>query len=177
MLRPGGRLIPSRLRAYGVPVNIPPDQRARHAVTAESTGRWQQWYGLDFTAWYRQMLRMPHPVVVPPTTAREWMTLEEPVLLADVDLASAVELFVDTTVQVITRRGGHLDGLLVYFEAWLTESRVLSTAPGNADENSSWMTPVWMMNEGLTLDAGESVRVTYRYGIGSAEHEVRIERG
>ena len=176
MLRPGARLVPSRLRVYGVPVSIPPDQRARHTVTAEDAARWEQWYGLDFAPWYRQMLGTPYSVAVRPAKAKEWTALGEPVLLADVDLSAAFELFVDATAQVTTQRAGRLDGLLIYFEAWLTESRVLSTAPANADEDSSWMNPVWLMNEGLTLDASERVRVTYRYGTGTAEHEVRIER-
>jgi hypothetical protein len=86
-------------------------------------------------------------------------------------------LFVDTTTEVTTHRAGQLDGLLVYFEACLTETRTLSTAPTEADEQSSWTCPVWVVNEGPMLGAGERVTLTYRYGIGKGEHEVRIERG
>jgi hypothetical protein len=176
MLKPGARLIPRRLRVFGLLVSVPPEQLARSTVTMECAGRWQKWYGFDFTALYGEARRSPQLIAIPPHKAREWTALADPVLLADVDLAAISEVFVDTTTHVTTRCAGRLDGLLIYFEAHLTGRRILSTAPTEGDDQSCWTSPGWLLNEGLMLGAGERVTVTYRYGIGKGEREVRIER-
>jgi 16S rRNA G966 N2-methylase RsmD len=178
MLAPGARLIPRRLRVFGVPVRVPAVELARRTVTPETAKRWQRWYGIDFTPLLREARGHPRLVLVRPHEARTWTALGDPLLLADVDLAAISELFVETTGDVIARRAGRLSGLLVYFEADLTATRMLSTHPAKVGERSSWLTPVWLMSDGPRLRAGERVTVTYRYGAtGREEHAVRIDRG
>jgi hypothetical protein len=163
---------------YGIPVRLPAKELARRIVTPENARRWQRWYGIDCTPLCREAHRHPRLVLIRPHEAKAGTALGDPVLLADRDLAAISELFVETTAHARVQRAGRLDGLLVYFEADLSATRTLSTHPSSADDRSNWMTPVWVMNEGLRLRAGERVTVTYRYGIaGRGEHEVRIERG
>jgi hypothetical protein len=175
MLRPGGRLIPWRLEVFGLLVGVPTAQAARWTATAGVVDRWRQWYGMDFGPLYREASRAPQLVPVPPHEARAFTALAEPVRLAGVDLAAIERLYVDATVEVPVCRAGRLDGLLVYFEAALSPTTALATAPARADDASSWACPVWILNDGPTVREGDRVRVVYRYGIGDEAHTVRLE--
>jgi protein arginine N-methyltransferase 1 len=176
MVKPGGRLVPRSLRVFGVPVSIPPGELVRWSATQEAVTRWRDWYGLDFSPVYREASRTPRAVLVTPAEARRWMALAPPALLGHVDLAAIEELCVDTTVRITTSRAGRLDGLLVYFEAELSEGIVLRSAPADADDASCWACPVWIVNDVPTLRTGDGVTVGYRYGTADDAHVVRIAR-
>lgn len=174
LLKPDARLVPNRLKVFGLPLTIPPDKLVEHTVAAESVQNWQAWYGVDFNALATVARQTPHQFSLNPYEARDWHTLSEPVLLADLDLKTNRHTMLDYTHTVTATTSGILNGLLVYFELDLGPTTRLSTHPAVVEPSNHWLTPVWVLLEALSLEAGDYFKVRYRYRADGIYSDVRI---
>lgn len=166
LLKPGARMLPGRIRVFGLPVTAPLSEVGKVAATSERIECWRAWYGIDFSplaemsrgAAHAQMHRLS-------CRARTWPRLSEPILLADVDLSQNQDISIDRTIHATAATSGELNALLVYFEADLG-STTLSTHPEQSDDGNNWASPVHLLRTPRSLAAGDPFSIRYQSGIG-----------
>jgi Ribosomal protein L11 methyltransferase (PrmA) len=176
LLKPEARLVPGKIKIFGLPVTIPRAELLKHTFTAEALQNWHSWYNIDFSPLLGVVRHSPHLFYIKPHWTGDWQTLSEPILLADLDLKVTGQFVVDNTTAVIANAAGQLDGVIVYFELELGPTIRLSTHPSQADENCSWRSPVWVFGEPLFLQPGNRFAVTYKYRVPEAQEGVSVAR-
>jgi predicted nicotinamide N-methyase len=176
LLGTGARLVPSRLRMYGLPVAIPSDLLATRAVTPEAVDRWRGWYSVDLSKVAEAARGLSHVLMLDPSSARSLRGLADPVLLADIDLASFDEVSIASTAPARATGAGAVNGVLAYFELDLAPSVALSTDPRRTTNASSWRNPVWIFSEPIAVGPGDPFRVSLSYREPGRPNGVRIAR-
>ena len=176
LLKPDARLIPHKVRIFGLPVTIPRTELVKRTFAAENLENWYSWYGIDFSPLGEIARYSPHTFVVNPFLAREWKTLSEPVLLAELDLRAIENLAIDNRIDVVANACGQIDGLLEYFELELGPTTWLSTHPSRTEENNHWRSPVWIFLDSLTVEKGDHFEVSYGYRMTEDRSQVSISR-
>lgn len=167
-LKPGGRLVPSTLRLYALPLAVPEAMRERWVFTEGAAARWAARYGLDFG-----VLAAAHragAVPIKPWKARSWTRLSPPVPLASFDLHTARASSFETTRSVTATRAGTISGVLLYFEMDLGPE-VFSTHPDRATPETSWRSVLWLPETPVTVAAGQGIDLRYRYGAEGSQFE------
>ena len=175
LLKPNARLIPSRLKIYGLAVTIPEAELHKRKVTPRTLSNWQSWYGIDFSFLETVAQTSPYVFSLKPHLAKNWETLSEPTMLAEVDLQLVSGWAIDTTTTATARADGRLDGILVYFELELSPTNILSTAPTQASEDCHWRSFVWLLAPSRNLQAGELFTVSYRNGVAGIQNKVSVD--
>jgi hypothetical protein len=179
LLKPQARMVPGRVRIFGLPLTIPVEQLARYTFTEATAQRWSALYGMDLRSLGEVPRRNPQApdgfyISVRPYTAREWPTFSEPVLLADIDMTDVRQLQIDTAMNVTATASGVINGLLVFFETQLGPTTRLSIAPSQAEHDSFRYTPVWVLNAPVPVEIGQQFRLEYRYRVQGARGGVSL---
>jgi len=175
LLKPDARMVPGKVRIFGLPVTIPEAELTKRVPTDAALRDWRSWYGMEFGP-LAEVAKDSSPVFfIKPQKVRGWETLSDPVLLAEVDLREVERPSIDNSVTVSAGASGELNGLLVYFELDLGSTTRLSTHPARVDENCSWHDMVWNL-EPLRLREGDRFEVAYRYRATRTSHEVTVSR-
>ena len=164
LLKPGARLIPRNLSIYGLPVSIPADWLTTHVFTDEAAAEWQSWYGIDFSALTSATKEQSHSFFTSTYKTRRWPRLGEPVLLAAIDLAVIDLKKIESVSEVAVTRSGELNGIVVYFESFLSESVHFSIHPAKATPENSWASKIWIAGRPVAVEAGDALQLTYAYG-------------
>ena len=175
-LKPDARLIPGKVRIFGLPVAIPRSELIKHTFVAETLQHWQSWYGIDFSPLAEATRNASHAFFIDPFSACHWTTLGEPVLLADVDFKKGEQRWIDRTITVGAKTAGLLDGLLEYFELELGPMTGFSTHPGQVDETNHWLSPVWIFPNPMLLEPGDQFAITYQYRKTEDRTKVSVSR-
>jgi ubiquinone/menaquinone biosynthesis C-methylase UbiE len=176
LLKPNARLVPNKVKIFGLPVTIPMTELMKYTFVAESLRDWQSSYNIDFNPLAEASRNSSQPFFINPFLARDWESLSEPIQLAEVDLKSMSQLLIDNTLSVTTNVSGRLDGVLIYFEIELGPTTQMSTYPVQTDKDCSWYSPVWILPEPLNLQAGDRFTVTYRYRATEDQYRVSVAR-
>ena len=177
LLEAEARLVPSKVRIFGLPVTIPRTERMKRLVTIETLQNWRSWYGMDFEPLAEMHHDMFPEFYIRPQEASRWRTLSEPVMLAEVDLRKVERLLIDNSTIITANISGQLDGLLVYFELDLGPHTRFSTHPAQVNRDNHWRSPVWALFDPLAVQAGERLEVTYQYRAArGTTHRVAIGR-
>lgn len=176
LLKPDARLIPHKVRIFGLPVTIPRAELMRRTFVQENVQNWHSWYGIDFGALDGIAKNSPQTFLINPFVARGWRTLSEPVLLAEIDLNAIKNLVIDNKKDVVTSTSGQMDGLLEFFELELGPTTRFSTHPSQAEENNHWRSPVWVFLDSLKLEKGDHFEVSYGHRITEDRTKVSISR-
>lgn len=163
LLKPNARLIPNKVKIFGLPTTIPHDELMKYTFKAETLNNWQSWYGVDFSPLKEIVRNSPQTFFINSFLAKDWKTLSEPVLLAEVDFRDIGKLFIDNTAMITANASGQLDGILEYFELELGPTTRFSTHPIQVDASNHWRNPVWVIVDPLPLKAGDQFTVTYQY--------------
>jgi protein arginine N-methyltransferase 1 len=152
LLKPGGRIYPSKLRLYIEPVTLSEDMRSPYA--------WQQkdLHGLDFSSLeayaatqghgYRYRLFRPFPF-------GQFLCEPEAVVSVDLHTANASDLPKRISYERTATRDGFLDGFCVYFEAGFDDQLWFTSSP--AEKGTSWATP-FLRVASRPVEAGETIR-------------------
>lgn len=175
LLKSGARMVPGKVRIFGLPVTIPGSELRRHVLTAETLRSWRSWYGIDLSPLAETSRESSPAFFIRPQKASGWEVLSEPVLLAEVDLREVERPLIDNSVTVSASTRGELNGLLVYFDLELGPTTTLSTHPGEADEHCSWGDMVWSLDP-LRLEPGDRFKVEYQYRASGTSHKVSVSR-
>ena len=176
LLNPEARMIPGKLKIFGLPVNIPFDELIKRVFTQDMAKSWQDWYGINFSPIGRLIKESPQSFLIKPQKAKDWITIADPILLADIDFKTVKQSMVDHTVQAIANTSGDLNGLLIYFELELGPNTHLSNHPAIADKDNHWHSLVWISTQSLLLQKGDGFQVTYRYRVPGTQNKVLITR-
>lgn len=162
-LKPGGRIVPGRLRIFGLPVSIPPEHLAWPALSEDAVDRWRQRYQVDLTS-LLGFARRSEPVFYARwQKASEWLGVGEPGLLADLDFYSVSQARLSKTVQCDVRQPAFLNGVLLYFELDVTPTVTLSTSPREGGTHHHWLHEVYVLSSTRRVRPGDLVTMTYRY--------------
>jgi Ribosomal protein L11 methyltransferase (PrmA)/Arginine methyltransferase oligomerization subdomain len=176
-LKPEARLIPARISVFCQAVTLPADRVANVCFTPESSEKWQEWYGIDFSPLTKLVHDSASPVLrVPSHQAATWRTIAEPMLLAEVDLRSFRETRFQRMVDGEIARDGRLNGLMMFFELEVG-SFTITTNPLSAAPASSWTNPVWVFQEGRNARAGDRFTLFYDYNSKGNNSEIRLVSG
>jgi hypothetical protein len=102
---------------------------------------------------------------VDPWTTRRWPALGPPALLQAFDLTVAQNLpaFASETTLYLEREG-NLGGVLVHFEADLTEGIRITTDPSCVTKSNHWRIPLWLLPSVLKVQPGEKLLARSRVG-------------
>jgi len=163
LLAADARLIPSVVRMFGVPVTVPEEHVSALTFTGTNTERWSAWYGIDLgpLAGYAKRLRQRFTALI--EEAREWPALSEPILLAELDLATVEAPRVDVVASGTATAAGEANAAIGFFEAQLSPGVVLSTNPALEPAVTSWGVPVWLLPTPVALSEGQEVTLEYAY--------------
>jgi protein arginine N-methyltransferase 1 len=173
-LTPDARIIPSRARVLGVPVTIDEEVLATHAFSADATGAWKKWYGIDFAPLLGSMLNKTLVFNIKPRLARDWPQLSSPIVLADLDLSGTKPPLVNESSEITIETPGLLGGLLVYFDLEVGPGERIVTSPAEADEKCSWTVMVWTSGTQRPVKRGDRFRVDYKYRVDSAGTRIEL---
>ncbi|MFO0615063.1 MAG: 50S ribosomal protein L11 methyltransferase [Polyangiaceae bacterium] len=176
LLTPDARRIPSHIRIFAQPCEVPSALRNRHAFTPENVESWSSRYGIDFGP-LRDVTRSgrkappadkPFFMVLELSEARGWKKLGPPTLLSEVDLAAPVPRF-ERSADMRFDVTGELQGVLEFFELTLSPSVTFDGHPDRVSLACSWSFPAWLLAKGRPVEAGTSMRVGYEYGNGKGK--------
>jgi protein arginine N-methyltransferase 1 len=162
LLTPDARLLPSRLQGWARLVEVPPDVLARHRVDEGQVATWRAAYGIDFGPLAEGEADRPVGFYERPEVAREWPVLGAQTPLYEASLYDAMTP-IDVELALPADRAGVATGVIVYFDATLSETVSFSSSPWHGGENSHWYTAVWALPEPVRVDTGSTVPVAYRY--------------
>jgi type I protein arginine methyltransferase len=176
LLKPNARLIPSKVKIYGLPVIIPQSTLIKHTCVGETLQQWKSWYGLDFTPLATTAQRDSQLFFINPQLAKEWKQFSDPVLLMDADLRFLKHLNFKQTATSVATSSGEVNGILICFELELSPSVQLSTHPQEADESNCWKSPVWILGEPLSLMKGNRFTLTYTCNLNNPVPRISIQR-
>jgi len=172
LLKPSARLIPSVVRIFGVPVSIPDEWVETVLFTRSNTTRWRNAYGIELGALAGYSAGLRHRLTVPLETAGGWDALSDPVLLAELDLATLETLDIDLAISATATASGDAAGVFAFFEAELAPGVDLSTSPAAAERVTSWGVPVWLAPAPTALRRGEPFGLEYAYRSGAGHLRV-----
>lgn len=176
LLKPEGRLIPNKVKILGLPVSIPNTELMKYTFITNTLENWQSWYGIDFNPLGKVIQNFPHTFFINSFVARDWKTLSEPTLLAEINLKDFNKMVIDNMATVTSNASGQLNGLLEYFELELSPTTSISTHPAKVDINNHWRSPVWVLNPPLLVDTGDQFTVTYQYRQTEDRTKVSVSR-
>ena len=176
LLKPGARIVPRRLRVYGLPVEIPPRILHRQAFPEKTLDTWQEWYGIDFDALRGATGRPAESFYVLPQKVRDWKVLSAPLLLADVDFETFQHTMLQNTAAAVATEAGTIDGVLLYFDVELSVASHLCTHPEEADPDNHWLHPVWILPEPIPVAVGDRFATTYNRRVPGNPNTVVVER-
>ena len=176
LLKPNARLVPNKVKIFGLPVTIPSAELMKHTFVTETLQNWQSWYGVDFNPLSNVTRNSPHAFFINSYSARDWKALSEPILLAEINFREVNKLVIDNTVTATASASGHLDGLLEYFELELGPTTRFSTHPAQVDADNHWRSPVWTFTDPLLLQTGDRFTVTYKYRVTEDQFRVSVGR-
>ncbi len=176
LLKPTARLVPNRMKIFGVPVTIPRAELMKYQFLPETLDNWQSWYGIDFGLLDEAAKNSLHTFYIDPYLARDWINLSDPALLADLDFKKVSQLTIDNKIGITAHTPGQIDGLLEYFDLELAPSKHYSTHPKQVDKDCVRRNPVWVFPEPLILKKGDHFTIAYQYRKTEDKTKVSISR-
>jgi hypothetical protein len=107
LLKQDARLLPNRIKIFGLPVTIPRTELMKHTFQER---RWKtgDLVRYRFQPIGRRGARFTSYIFYSSSLARDWGVLSEPILLADVDLREVKQLYIDNSVAVTVHTSGRL---------------------------------------------------------------------
>lgn len=161
-LKPDARLLPSRLRVYGLPVETPAAVRDLDRVSDSALVSWKEDYGIDFSPFALFSRRSPNMGLFGSVAVSKWPALASSELLAEFDLSLTLHKCPQPTARFHCTRDGQFDALVLWFEADLgTDQSTLSTNPAWPRTDNSWHHAVHRLANPLTLQAGMSISIRF----------------
>ena len=168
-LNPGARMVPAKLRLFGLPVPRPEKEIGESIFTPELAAKWAEWYGLDF-------LTLVYPADEGVTflnmsdhAVRDLGALAPPVLFGEIDLATNRDLVFDAAGSTVVSEEGVVGGIAIYFEMDLARGIQLSSDPAKVGGTSHWADPVAILPVPVAVTVGDQLEITYRFGGMKAE--------
>ena len=168
-LNPGARMVPARLRLFGLPVPRPENEIAESTFTPQLAAKWAEWYGLDFSTLAQPAERAVTFLLMPDNEVRDLGTLAPPAPFGEIDLATNRDLVFDVSGSTVVSEEGVVGGIAIYFELDLARGIQLSNDPAKAGGTNHWSDPVAVLPVPVAVEVGDELEITYRFGGMKAE--------
>jgi len=160
LLKPGARLIPSRLTLFIRPLIIPEAEARQRAIGAGAIERWRARYGIDFQPLLDAATAGPYYAPTEGEVAARWTPAGKPTLLAALDLTAFEDTTVDAMADVNVEPPRTVNALALTFSADL-HGQVTHTLDPWSFPTSSWATSIWVLPDALRVRPHEALRVRY----------------
>jgi hypothetical protein len=171
LLTADARLIPSSLGLYAAPVEVPENLLQLLTVTPESAMRWKAATGIDFQTLVTADAGHLRSATLTPSEAKRCRMLGPSSHLLDVIPGQRAPTSSGTAAAHVTDTGT-LHGLLLLFEARLTDSIRLTSDPRHTDVNHHWRTPLWLQPTPRMVTPGDILTLRWSSGAGTTRVEV-----
>ena len=163
MLKPDAKIIPHRLKVFGVPVELSPAELKNKTLTSENVENWKNWYDIDFSHLTDNINYQDNLLLsVKAKRAKQLNVLGEAFLIADVDFHTYRESTFQKTITSKLSKVGLLNGLMVYFDLE-PGSQTITTNPDLAKADSSWLNPIWYLSEAGKFRNGDSFTIRFSF--------------
>lgn len=163
LLNDSSRLVPGRLTAFATLVRIPDAALDKHRVTHGHLARWKETFGIDFSPMADTESQRSIGFYERPETVQTWEFLSKSTELYQVDLHQDSSGPLETFCTLAADHTGEANGVVVHFEAELSPSTTLSTAPWLGCARSHWYTAVWALPDPVKVEPGQELSYSYRY--------------
>ena len=163
LLKPAARLMPSAVRIFALPVDVPAALLPRQPVTPTRVDTWRQRYGVDFGALAENAPPPPSSCTVNPwRLAGHAIGTPVPVFEAQLATATADDLAIHAEGAFEATEAALLNGVLIYWEAEFGPGRWFSTHPDHVEQDNRWRhLRVWLLPEPFMLEPGRRYHLTY----------------
>lgn len=162
LLKPGARIVPSRIRLSATPVQIPQEELSRRAISERGLEEWGEWYETDLTPLV-PFAKANQLFFARPELFRSWRRLGPPSALATLELSSIETFGIDSEVVLTSEEEGELNGIVLEFELDLSPTITLSPLAGGPGSPSHWRVPAWALGEPLEVRAGDCLHLSWAY--------------
>jgi type I protein arginine methyltransferase len=173
-LKPGGRLVPSTLEMFAMPVTLPSDVRRHWTFTNEAVAEWRNAYGIDFSSLPESSSRSWWKMTVSQRRLAAFPMLTEPLSLLRRDLAQVGEVAFSATARGRATASGEVGAVALFFGLSLAPGIDLDTDPRFPRPDNSWDHLVWGMPTPLAVREGDEIEVTLRYREDGPPIELRL---
>lgn len=176
-LKPGARIIPSRLDIFAQPYAIPDGWLEKQVFTSSSVTKWKKLYGIEFGPLAAACADQSHASHINSFETRDWLKLSDPVLLKSIDfekgkIPAANAVFSSNTA--VALQDGAINGILVYFSAQLSPNIELNISPDLATPQNSWSSHIWIFGNAIPVSRGESFELLFRQTPHGSAFEVAV---
>ena len=168
-LNPGARMVPARLRVFGLPVPRPEKEIGESTFTPGLSAKWAEWYGLDFSKLAQPAEEGVIFLNMLDNEVRDLGALAPPVLFGEIDLATNRDLVFDVSGSTVVSEEGVVGGIAIYFELDLARGIQLSNDPAKAGGTNHWADPVAILPVPVAAVVRDQLEITYRFGGMKAE--------
>lgn len=176
-LKPGGRLVPSTLELFAVPVQLPGDVRRHWTFTKEAAAEWNAAYGVRFDSLADSASRSWWKVTVSPRRLADFPRLADPISLLRRDLGQVGAVGFSAAARGRVHADGELGAVALFFRIGLAPGIDLDTDPRHPRADNSWDHLVWGLPAPLSVRAGDEFEVTLRHREDGPPVELRIVAG
>lgn len=161
-LKPGGRLMPSRVKMGARLIHVSPEFRSRRVIEKSDIADWQSQYHMNFeplydSQWQGQLFHYARLEELNESTM-----MSDPVIVADVRLDAVESLEIQTATTVRTTRSGMVDGIATYFELEVAPGHEMTTDPYAAVRADSWLQPIWF-TEPVQVGEGDPFTIHFQH--------------
>jgi hypothetical protein len=161
LLTPGARMVPRVVNVCALPVDVPEEYVSRQTFTEANVARWKGAYGVELAPLLVYASLVSQVSFVRVGEARQWPVVGEPVILARIDLTETDEVPGPTEMRFVARATTRTLGLILYFEAELSPSELLTTSPVTAASNIHWKCCLYSSLQCRRVSVGETVHVGF----------------
>jgi predicted RNA methylase len=169
MLKPAARVVPQRLKVFGVPLELSPDSLKNKALTRENIENWKNWYGTDFSHLADNITYEDDVIFsLNADRAKGLNSLGDAFLIAEVDFNTFRDPTIQKTVTARVSKAGLLNGILVFFDLEPGGSQTITTKPDSTQGDSSWINPIWYLAGARQMKSGDSF--TLRFSFDGGRH-------
>lgn len=175
LLTSDARLIPNRLRIYGLPITMPEEHRSRALFSWQSVSKWRNDYGLDFSIYAEFCAKGSFHSLLGAQYIRDWDRLAPPFLIADIDFYAQQSGLIESSTSIQFEKCGMFNALFVYFEADLGPDICLSLHPDRAAPENHWANFMWIPGAPRAVSAQSRFNLRYTYGVDGKGSSFSIE--
>jgi protein arginine N-methyltransferase 1 len=174
-LKKNFRVIPERLKIFGLPVNVSQSILINHFFNKNHIRKWDTWYGIDFSSMVGRNIHEQYSYYINAFKAKTWNFLSSPVPLADIELKSIRSPIVQNSGESNIKNPGLLNGILIFFESQLCPGISINSNPLEVTNSNHWLCKVWLLPKPVQVEKKQKFRINYNYKAPDLGNRISID--
>ena len=174
-LKKNFRVIPERLKIFGLPVNVSQSILINHFFNKNHIRKWDTWYGIDFSSMVGRNIYEQYSYYINTFKAKTWDFLSSPVPLADIELKSIRSPIVQNSGESYIENPGLLNGILIFFESRLCPGISINSNPLEVANSNHWLCKVWLLPKPVQVEKKQKFRINYNYKAPDLGNRISID--